>query len=72
MPSYKTNNMMKSTNEQLKDAIEQAIIGLSSGLQDIERDTPEYYDLKDKVEELFEKWRELDKLVNPCDININE
>ena len=63
---------MKSTNEQLKDAIEQAIIGLSSGLQDIERDTPEYYDLKDKVEELFEKWRELDKLVNPCDININE
>lgn len=54
------------------DAIEQAIIGLSSGLQDVERDTPEYYDLKDKVQELFEKWRELDKLVNPCDININE
>jgi len=57
--------MKTSTNEQLKDAIEQAITCLSIELQDLELNTPSYYDLKDKVGELYDKWRELDKLINP-------
>ena len=64
--------MTRTTDKQVCDAWEQAIIGLSSGLQDGAKDSEAYVELKAKIEELFEEWRILNKKLNPCDIRIND
>ncbi len=64
--------MTKATDEQVLSALEQAIIGLSSGLADTPRDSEPYLELKAKIEDLFDQWRDLDKKINPCNIRIND
>ena len=64
--------MNKATNHQVLSALEQAIIGLSSGLQDLPHGSDSYNELKAKIDELFEQWRDLDKKLNPCNIRIND
>ena len=64
--------MTKATDNQLLSALEQAIIGLSSGLSSVPQGSESYIELKAKVEELFDEWRDLNNKLNPCDIRINE
>ena len=63
--------MKTPTDEQIQDALEQAIIGLSSGLQDVPQGSEAYNELKAKIDELFEQWRTINHKLNPCNININ-
>ena len=64
--------MTNANDKQVLAALEQAIIGLSSGLQDVEKDSAPYYELKTKIDELFSKWRDLNLKLNPCDTRIND
>ena len=64
--------MKQITDEQHLQALESAIIGLSSGLQGLDKDSEAYQELRLKVDDLFSKWRDLDKKLNPCNIRINE
>ena len=70
MPDYNTNNM--TTDERALEALERAIIGLSSGLQEVEKDSAPYLELKTKIDELFGKWHDLHLKLNPCDIKLND
>ena len=64
--------MTKATDPQVLDALERAIIGLSSGLSDCPKDSESYVELKAKIDDLFDQWRTLDKKLNPCNIRIND
>lgn len=64
--------MTNATDQQVLASLEQAIIGLSSGLQAVEKDSAPYYELKTKIDELFNRWRDLNLKLNPCDIRIND
>ncbi len=64
--------MTNANDKQVLAALEQAIIGLSSGLQDVEKDSAPYYEMKTKISELFDKWHDLNLKLNPCDIIIND
>ncbi len=64
--------MNKATDKQVLAALEQAIIGLSSGLANCPKDSESYVELKAKVEELFDQWRDLNNKLNPCDIKLND
>jgi len=64
--------MTNATDEQVYDALERAIIGLSSGLASTPKDSESYVQLKTKIEQLFEEWRILDKKLNPCNTRIND
>ncbi len=64
--------MTTATDKQVLHAIEQAIIGLSSGLQDVEKDSAPYLELKAKIDELFGKWHDLHLKLNPCDTKLND
>ena len=64
--------MTNATDKQVLASLEQAIIGLSSGLQDVEKDSAPYYELKTKIDELFGKWHDLNLRLNPCDTKLND
>ena len=64
--------MTTGTDKQVQDAIERAIIGLSSALQDVEKDSAPYLELKTKIDELFGRWHDLNLKLNPCDIKLND
>lgn len=64
--------MTNETDQQVLASLEQAIIGLSSGLQAVEKNSAPYNELKTKIDELFDKWRDLNNKLNPCNIRIND
>lgn len=64
--------MTNATDEQVLESLERAIIGLSSALQDVEKDSAPYLELKTKISELFDKWHDLHLKLNPCDTKIND
>ena len=64
---------MTNANEpQVLDALERAIIGLSCGLSDCPKDSESYVELKAKIDELFDQWRDLNNKLNPCDTKLND
>jgi len=65
LPSYKTNSMTKITNEQRLDALERLMLGMSSGLQDLDKESESYHQLKDSIDRIYEEWRVLNLKVNP-------
>lgn len=64
--------MIPANDKQLLSALEQAIIGLSSALQDVEHKSEAYNELHAKIEQLFFDWRDLNNKLNPCDTKIND
>jgi len=64
--------MTNATDKQILESLEQAIIGLSSGLQSVEKGSAPYYELKTKIDELFDKWHDLNLKLNPCNFRIND
>ena len=64
--------MTTATDKQLLDALERAIIGISSGLAQIPEGGEGRAELKNTLEEMFDRWRDLNDKVNPCDIKLND
>jgi len=64
--------MTNGTDKQVLEALERVIIDLSSALQDVEKDSAPYLELKTKINELFDKWHDLHLKLNPCDTKLNE
>jgi len=57
--------MTKINNEQRLDALERLMLGMSSGLQELDKESESYHQLKDSIDRVYEEWRVLNLKVNP-------
>ena len=57
--------MKKINDEQRLDALERLMLGMSSGLQDLDKESESYQQLKESIDRVYEEWRVLNLKVNP-------
>jgi len=57
--------MTQINDEQRLDALERLMLGMSSGLRDLDKESESYQQLKESIDRIYEEWRVLNLKVNP-------